>query len=344
MVLRLGMIGMWHVHAEGLVRRAAEHPDEFQFLCFHDPDPSVAAERHGRWREWFPGSSLVDRPSEVFRAPIDAVVVEGQVDANVAHARAALEAGFPVLLEKPAGTNLTDFEALIALADARGLRVQMLYLFRYMSAVREMLRLARNGELGEVYHFRGRLPKELSLYETYVEELGRYPGGIFFEMAGHLVDMMTAMLGPPRAVHSFLAHHHDSPARFIDHGVAVFEYPRAFGVVEVPALEVVPGMRRIEVYGTKGAAVLPHLGSGHLANAVVQPLDVCLAGQTQWRTLPLPAAELQITDLREFASVLAGKKSPDYSSAHDLAVHDALLRASGMLETTSHREESARED
>jgi hypothetical protein len=35
-------------------------------------------------------------------------------------------------------------------------------------------------------------------------------------------------------------------------------------------------------------------------------------------------------DLREFAAVVAGKKAPNYTLDHDLAVRQALLTASGM--------------
>ena len=45
----------------------------------------------------------------------------------------------------------------------------------------------------------------------------------------------------------------------------------------------------------------------------------------------VPAATLQIRDLREFAAVVAGKKQPDYSPQHDLTVQESLLLASGMM-------------
>ena len=71
-----------------------------------------------------------------------------------------------------------------------------------------------------------------------------------------------------------------------------------------------PHSRRIEVYGTEGACVIPHLGSGHLANKNIQPIEVFRAGKPDWETIELPAATLQIPDLREFAAVVAGKKAP----------------------------------
>ena len=206
----------------------------------------------------------------------------------------------------------------------------MIYLFRYMSAVREMLARAKTKEFGRVYEFRARLPKALGDYARNVGEVSRYKGGIFFEMAGHVIDMMVAILGAPASAAPFLAHHHDAePASFIDHGVGIFRYERAWGIIEVPALEVAPHSRRIEVYGSEGACVIPHLGSGHLANKNIQPVELTRNGGA-WERLDLPAQTLQILDLREFAAVVAGRKAPDFSMDHDLAVHEALLKASAM--------------
>lgn len=330
-VMKLGMLGMWHPHAEGIVRRVSEHPAEFSLLGFYDPDPAVAARRRERWAPLLGGLRLFERPEQLLEQELDGVVVEGRVFENLALARLAVESGRPVLLEKPAGDKLEEHRRLIELARRKNVHVQMAYLFRYMSAVRELVARVRRGELGRVYEFRGRLPKPLHEYPQYVDELGSYRGGIFFEMAGHLVDLLVALLGPPQTVTPFLGHHHDAPGSFVDHGVAVLGFERAWGIIEVPALEVAPRTRRIEVYGTLGAAVIPHLGSGHLANEPTQPLEVYQGGQAEWQRFELPAKTLQIDDLREFAAVVAGRKPPDFDFQHDLAVQRALLAASGML-------------
>ena len=66
------------------------------------------------------------------------------------------------------------------------------------------------------------------------------------------------------------------------------------------------------------------------ANKDVQAFEVYRAGKPEWERRELPAATLQIQDLREFAACVAGKKDPDFSLEHDLAVQEALLKASGM--------------
>jgi predicted dehydrogenase len=329
--MKLGMLGMWHSHADGIVRRIAQHPDEFSLVGFYDPDPGVVAGRRREWEPRIAGFRVFDRPELLLAEPLDGVVVEGRVFENLGLARLALESGRPVMLEKPAGERLAEFRALVDLAQRKHLHLQMIYLFRYMSAVQEMLRLTREGALGEIYEFRARLPKDLPSYDKYEAEVGRYKGGVFFEMAGHAIDLMVAILGRPTSVTPFMAHHHATRGGFVDNGVAVFGFERAWGIVEVPALEVAPRSRRFEVYGTKGACVIPHLGSGHLANDDVQPMEIFRAGASDWRTENLPAATLQIADLRQFAAVVTRREKPDFSPDHDLNVQEALLRASGMM-------------
>ena len=329
--LRLGMLGMWHAHADGIVNRVSENPKEFSLVGFYDPDPEVVAEKRKRWEPKIPGFKVFEKPEQLLAENLDGVVVEGLVIDNLKLARLALESGRPVMLEKPAGVSLEEHRRLIAFAREKKLHVQMIYLFRYMSAVREMLARAKKNEFGRVYEFRARLPKQLGDYARNVWEVSRYKGGIFYEMAGHVIDLMVAILGKPATAAPFLAHHHQAePAGFIDNGVGVFGYERAWGIVEVPALEVAPHSRRIELYGTEGACVIPHLGSGHLANKNIQPIEITRNG-TPWERTDLPAQTLQILDLREFAAIVRGKKEPEYSMDHDLAVHEALLKSSAMI-------------
>jgi predicted dehydrogenase len=126
----------------------------------HDPprsevrwavDPDAA--RLGKVRERFPGVGVSTRPEEAIADPrVDAVAVVTPATTHYALARAALEAGKHVLVEKPMTTDSREAEELCALA-ARGGRVLMVgHVFLYNAAVRRVRSYVEQGELGRIYH------------------------------------------------------------------------------------------------------------------------------------------------------------------------------------------------
>lgn len=331
MPVRLALYGCWHPHALGIVRRVAEYPAEFSLLGCWDSDPATLESFVQRGREFLPDLQPLGSAEELLGLPLEGVVVDGRVDENVAAARAVVEHGLPVLLEKPAGTDVAAFRELADLAQRKHLHVQLAYLFRYLPSVQRMLAAWRAGELGQPYLLRARLPKPLGEYDEFVRDLGRYPGGIFFEMAGHMLDLALTIFGPPRRVLSCLQHSYaERSGAFVDQGAAILEFAHGQALLDVPALEVVPFTRRFELFGTGGALVIPHLGSGHLPGVGPPQIEVCLAGESTWRQEALPDEPLQLADLREFAAVVCDGKTPDYSIEHDLAVQETLVQASGM--------------
>ncbi len=139
MPFRLGMLGMWHTHADGLVRQIAAHPREFTLVGCYDPDPQVVADRQKRWQPLLPRLHIFDKPETLLKEKLDGVVVEGIVRGNLRLARLALDNSLPVLLEKPAGDDFDEYRRLMDQAQRKHLHVQMIYLFRYMSVILELL-------------------------------------------------------------------------------------------------------------------------------------------------------------------------------------------------------------
>ncbi len=331
--LRIGILGMEHAHAPALIEQLALRPTQFTLVGGFDPSPHVAEQRTQAWRQLFPGFQCHTTAADLLASSLDAMVVEGATETNVAWARASLETGLHVLLEKPAGLNFSEFEAVSQLAKQSNLQLQMLYLFRHMSAVKYMLDAVANDELGQLYQFRARLPKDLRLYSELVDNYQHLPGGIFFEMACHAIDIMIAALGEPMAVQTITAHHgqdldNDS---FLDNGAALFQFSNAIGQIEVTALEIATDARRFEVYGTEGAIVIPNLGSGHLENSAYQCVER-YRPESGWESIDLPAATLQSEDLSEFYSRVVESKPSKFDANHDLAVQRWLVKScSGEL-------------
>src|SRR4051812_20289224 len=119
--MRLGMLGMWHAHADGIVRQVAEHPDEFSLAGFYDGDAMVVANRRTQWETKIPNFRVFDRAGDLLAEKLDGVIVEGRVYENLALAKMALESGRPVMLEKPAGQQMDEYRRLIDLAQRKHL-------------------------------------------------------------------------------------------------------------------------------------------------------------------------------------------------------------------------------
>src|ERR1700686_2908142 len=103
MPLRLAMLGMWHTHADGIVRQIADHPKEFTLVGFYDREADVVARRRKAWEPRLGKLNGFDKAETLVREKIDGVVVEGRVHENLRLARLALDQGKPGLLKKPPG-------------------------------------------------------------------------------------------------------------------------------------------------------------------------------------------------------------------------------------------------
>ena len=82
---------------------------------------------------------------------VDAVLVTASLVGHVPAARAALESGHHVLIEKPFAPSVADARELVALADARGLTVAVSQNYRFFPAVRAVQRLVAEQTYGDLH-------------------------------------------------------------------------------------------------------------------------------------------------------------------------------------------------
>jgi predicted dehydrogenase len=82
---------------------------------------------------------------------VDAVAIVTPVGTHFTLARAALEAGKHVFVEKPMAGSVAEAEALVAVANERTLTLMPGHTFLYSPPVNAVRELIRSGELGEIY-------------------------------------------------------------------------------------------------------------------------------------------------------------------------------------------------
>ncbi|MGB9181396.1 MAG: Gfo/Idh/MocA family oxidoreductase, partial [Pyrinomonadaceae bacterium] len=84
---------------------------------------------------------------------LDAVVIATPVATHHKFAKAALESGKHVLIEKPMTSNVREAEELIELSERKGLTLMVDHTFVYTGAVRKIKEIVESGELGDLLYF-----------------------------------------------------------------------------------------------------------------------------------------------------------------------------------------------
>jgi predicted dehydrogenase len=113
-----------------------------------DPAARLRAQRA------YPGIPVTANPQEVIASTrIDAVAIVSPVWTHFNLAKAALEQGKHVFVEKPFTTNSRQGEELIELAQKKNLRIMVDHTFLFTGAVKKITQLVQEGTLGNLYYY-----------------------------------------------------------------------------------------------------------------------------------------------------------------------------------------------
>jgi len=146
--LRIGVVGAgaW---GRNHVRTVAGLADaELAAVC--DTDPAVR-ERVSRQ---YPGV-VVTGDVAALLAAVDAVIVASPAATHAAVALQVLEAGKPVLVEKPFALSVRDAEAVAKRGAQKSLPVLAGHLLVYHPAIERLREMVQTGELGRVFYLYG---------------------------------------------------------------------------------------------------------------------------------------------------------------------------------------------
>jgi predicted dehydrogenase len=104
--------------------------------------------------EVYPDVRVTDDAFELMTSSdIDAIAVVTPVWTHYELAKAALENGKHIFVEKPFTSNAAQAEELIALAAQKGLKIMVDHTFLFTGAVRKIKQLLDDGSLGKLYYY-----------------------------------------------------------------------------------------------------------------------------------------------------------------------------------------------
>lgn len=323
--IRVGQIGTRHAHASGKMAALRKFPKLFEVVGVTESD--VEQRKRVQDSPTYRGLNWMTEAELLNTSGLEAVAVETHVDGLLDAAERCVAAGKHIHLDKPAGTSLSQFKRICTAADQQNLMIQMGYMFRSNPAFRFVFRAVREGWLGDIFQVHCEMSKKVN--DATRGTLSQYRGGSMFELGCHVIDAVVTVLGPPKNVSAFNRNTRPDFDNLKDTCLAVFEYPNATATIRSSVCEVDGGRRRqFIVCGSKGTAVIRPLEPFRLSLTLESA-----AGDYQRGThsIELPASTGRYDgDMQHFAAAIRGNEPAAYSTAHDLAVQTAILRASDM--------------
>lgn len=149
----------------------------------------------------YPGTRIEAEAERLLNADdLDLIVITAPNDRHFPLARAALEAGKHVLLEKPAVTRLADMETLADLAEQQGLTLCVYQNRRYDGDFLHLKRLHQDADLGALKHLTSRFDRFRPTPQARWREQPGEGSGIFWDLGPHLIDQALHLLGSPKAL------------------------------------------------------------------------------------------------------------------------------------------------
>ena len=199
---------------------------------------------------------LWDRPAEH-----DLVVIAAANDVHTRLAREGLDAGLPVVVDKPVAPTAAEARDLIQHADKLGLLLTVFQNRRWDSDQRTLRKLITSGELGEILRYESRFERwrpRLAPGRVWRESTpAAQGGGVLLDLGSHLVDQALVLFGPVTHAYAEIDHRRggvsdDDDFLALRHQSGVLSHLWASAVAGAPG-------PRLRVLGPQAAYVVSEL-------------------------------------------------------------------------------------
>lgn len=203
--------------------------------------------------DW-PATQVVASANSLNADPdIDLIVIPTPNDTHFPLARAALEAGKHVIVDKPFTVTLSQARELDAIARSRGRLLSVFHNRRWDSDFLTLKALIAAGDLGEVSYFESHFDRFRPQVRDRWREQGGPGSGIWYDLGPHLLDQAVNLFGLPVSIAVDLTQQRPG-AQATDYFHAVLVYPQRRVILHSTLLAAAETARYI-VHGSRGSYV-----------------------------------------------------------------------------------------
>jgi predicted dehydrogenase len=152
-------------------------------------------------RQRYPQAWIVPSVADLLREPdrLDLVVVASPNRSHVPVGLAVVEAGLPVVIDKPVAATVADAGRLRDAAAARKVLISVFHNRRWDGDALTVRRLLDEGEFGRVHRFESRFERWRPQIKAGAWRERADPaeaGGLLYDLGSHLIDQALWLFGP----------------------------------------------------------------------------------------------------------------------------------------------------
>ncbi|WP_207514262.1 oxidoreductase [Longitalea luteola] len=216
---------------------------------------SVVERHKAESREKFPSVQVVRSIEELLNNDsIDLVVITTPNETHFPYAKAALEAGKHVVLEKPVTNTSAEAKQLLEIAQQSGKVLSVYQNRRYVSDFITIREVLDKNLLGAVHTFEGHYDRYRAEARPQAWREHELPGsGILFDLGPHLIDQVLYLFGMPNTIAADIRLQRPH-AKVDDYFDLRLDYGFLKVILQAGMLVREPGPRYL-IHGTKGSFV-----------------------------------------------------------------------------------------
>lgn len=261
--LRVGIIGLAHVHAPGHIEQLKARSD-VEITGAYDDDGQRGVQMSSRC-----GIEFYGRLEALLAKKLDLVVIDSENSKHKEHVNAAAERGIHVFCEKPIGSSLRMALEIRDVVRKHGIHFTTGFNSRFNPEVIKLKELVQSGELGSVHMVRVRVAHSAAIdrwfggWSAWFASRNLAGGGGFLDLGIHGADLLRFVLGDEAVEAQGFTNNVTGSYDVDDQGVGVIKFSAgALGILDAGWAQLVEHMpwAPLEVYGSRGSALRTWIG------------------------------------------------------------------------------------
>ena len=268
----------------------------------------------------FPLAAIAPDFATLLKHKLDLVVIATANKVHAEQAKAAIAAGVPVVIDKPAARTAKETEEIFQAAKNAGVPVTVFYNRLWDSDALTIKQVVRNGLIGKPFRLDSRFERfrpQLNPSSWRENETPENGGGLLLDLQTHLISTALDWFGPAQLTHaqirSIRGDSEDDVVLTLNHESGVDSYLSASAIAGNPG-------PRIRLLGSEGALVIEDLDP---QEALLRAGEFPEGGM--WKVPTSSRAYIYRGDVKEEISAQPGNYGKFY-----LALKDALSHGSAL--------------